>query len=68
MDPVTDPLLLRKSSSAGNRTRASGSVARNSDHQTTESHVTIKPSVTVWSVVMKWYSGSKRLRASSLLG
>jgi hypothetical protein len=32
VDPVTDPLLLRKSSSAGNRTRASGSVARNSDH------------------------------------
>jgi hypothetical protein len=30
--PVPDPLLLRKSSSAGNRTRSSGSVARNSDH------------------------------------
>jgi hypothetical protein len=36
VDPVPDPLLLRKSGSAGNRTRASGSVARNSDHQTTE--------------------------------
>jgi hypothetical protein len=34
--PVPDPLLLRKSGSAGNRTRASGSVARNSwllDHR-----------------------------------
>jgi hypothetical protein len=31
-DPVPDPLLLRKSGSAGNRTRTSGSVARNSDH------------------------------------
>jgi hypothetical protein len=36
VDPVPDPLLLRKSGSAGNRTRTSGSVARNSDHQTTE--------------------------------
>jgi hypothetical protein len=36
MDPVRDPLLLRKPGSAGNRTRTSGSVARNSDHQTTE--------------------------------
>jgi hypothetical protein len=36
VDPVPDPLLLRKSGSAGNRTRASGSVAKNSDHQTTE--------------------------------
>jgi hypothetical protein len=31
VDPVPDPLLLRKSGSAGNRTRTSGSVARNSD-------------------------------------
>jgi hypothetical protein len=29
---VPDPLLLRKSGSAGNRNRTSGSVARNSDH------------------------------------
>jgi hypothetical protein len=36
VDPVPDPLLLRKSGSAGNRTRISGSVARNSDHQTTK--------------------------------
>jgi hypothetical protein len=32
VDPVPDPLLPRKSDSAGNRTRTSGSVARNSDH------------------------------------
>jgi hypothetical protein len=32
VDPVPDPLLLRESGSAGNRTLASGSVARNSDH------------------------------------
>jgi hypothetical protein len=31
VDPVTDPLLLRKSGSDGNRTRALGSVARISD-------------------------------------
>jgi hypothetical protein len=36
VDPVPDPLLLRKSGNAGNRTRTSGSVAKNSDHYTTE--------------------------------
>jgi hypothetical protein len=36
VDPVPDPLLLRKSGRAGNRTRTSGSVARNYDHQTTD--------------------------------
>jgi hypothetical protein len=30
--PLPDPLLLRKSGSGGNRTRISGSVARNSNH------------------------------------
>jgi hypothetical protein len=32
VETVTDPLLLRKSGSAGNRTRTSGAVARNPDH------------------------------------
>jgi hypothetical protein len=32
VDPVPDPILLRKSGSTGNWTRTSGSVARNSDH------------------------------------
>jgi hypothetical protein len=32
VDPVPDPLLLRESGSAGNRTWTSGSVARNADH------------------------------------
>jgi hypothetical protein len=36
VDPVPDPLLLRKSGGAGSRTRTSGSVARNFDHQITE--------------------------------
>jgi hypothetical protein len=36
VDPAPDPLLLRKSGIAGNRTRNSGSVAKNSDHYTTE--------------------------------
>jgi hypothetical protein len=35
VDPVSDT-LLRKSGSAWNRTRTFGSVARNSDHQTTK--------------------------------
>jgi hypothetical protein len=32
VNPVLDPLLLRKTGSVGNPTRTSGSVARNSDH------------------------------------
>jgi hypothetical protein len=32
VDPVADPLLVRKTGSAGNRTRTSGSVTRNFDH------------------------------------
>jgi hypothetical protein len=36
VDPVPDPLLPRKSGSANNLTWTSGSVARNSDLQTTE--------------------------------
>jgi hypothetical protein len=36
VDPVPDPLLVRKSGSSGNRTRTSGSVASNSDHETTD--------------------------------
>jgi hypothetical protein len=35
VDPVPEPLLLRKSGSAGNRPLSSGSVAKNSDHKTT---------------------------------
>jgi hypothetical protein len=33
---VPDPPVLRKPGRAGNRNRSSGSVARNSDYQTTE--------------------------------
>jgi hypothetical protein len=36
VDPVPNPLLLRKSASTGYRTRIFGSVARNTDHWTTE--------------------------------
>jgi hypothetical protein len=36
VDPVPDPLLLRKSGSARNQTWSSETVARNSDHQTTK--------------------------------
>jgi hypothetical protein len=36
VDSVPDPLLLRKSGSAGNQTWTPGSVAGNSDYQTTE--------------------------------
>jgi hypothetical protein len=47
VDSVPDPLLLRKSGSAGNRARISGSVARNSDHRggglTTHTYLQISP-------------------------
>jgi hypothetical protein len=36
VDPVPDPLLLRKCGIAGNRTRTSGSVPRNPDRKTTD--------------------------------
>jgi hypothetical protein len=39
VDPVPDSLLLRKSGSAGNRRQTSGSVARNSEHETTEATI-----------------------------
>jgi hypothetical protein len=32
VDPVPDPLLLRKSGSARNQAQTSGSVTKNSDH------------------------------------
>jgi hypothetical protein len=38
VNPVPDPLLLRNSGSAGNRTRTSGSLARNSDHRGGQLH------------------------------
>jgi hypothetical protein len=46
VDPVPDPLLLRKSGSAGNRTRTPGSVSRNSwplDHR--GGHVEIRQEI-----------------------
>jgi hypothetical protein len=36
VDPVPDPLVLKKSCNAENRTLTSESVARNTDHETTE--------------------------------
>jgi hypothetical protein len=41
VDPIPDPLLLRKADSAGDRTRTSGSVGRNSDHLTTEAVINV---------------------------
>jgi hypothetical protein len=43
VDPVPDPLLIRKSGSAGNRTRASGSVGRNSDQEPTVLCASVAP-------------------------
>jgi hypothetical protein len=41
VDPVPDPLRLKKSGSAGNLTRTSRSVARNSGHYVTEAVSTV---------------------------
>jgi hypothetical protein len=56
-DPVPDPLLLRKSGSAGNRTRTSGSAVWKSDHKTTEA-VIVYP---MWNGTM-WQRVGVRVR------
>jgi hypothetical protein len=43
VDSVPDPQLIRKSGSAGNRSRTSGSVARNYDYYKTEEVVDMLP-------------------------
>jgi hypothetical protein len=53
VDPVPDPLLLRNSGSAGNRTRTSGSVARNSDHQTAEAVLGYMPTKVILIILIK---------------
>jgi hypothetical protein len=55
MDPVPDPILLRKSGSARNRTRTSGSVAKNSDQKTTEAvPMYIRPSISTFGAIMQY--------------
>jgi hypothetical protein len=65
VDPVSDPLLLRKSGSAGNRSRTFGSVARNSDHQTTEA-VKYRDfrifEIECWIVMPLYFTGNTLLR------
>jgi hypothetical protein len=53
VDPVPDPLLLRKSGSARNRAQTSGSVARNTDHWTTE--VVIEENVIIIFGIFKYH-------------
>jgi hypothetical protein len=55
VDPVPDSLLLRKSGSAVNRTGTSGSVARNSGHQTTEA-VLLNVHYLVEIVYITWHT------------
>jgi hypothetical protein len=52
VDPVPDPLHLRNSGNAGNRTRASGFVARNSDHQTTEAVNVLLYIIFIWIILL----------------
>jgi hypothetical protein len=65
VDPVPDPLLLRKSGSAENRTRASASVARNSDQQTTEAVAQLVKRFTFCPVVLDAKSEEPRLNRLS---
>jgi hypothetical protein len=62
VDPVPDPLLLRKSGTAGNRTRTSVSVARNSDHKTTEAVTSNIISVIKWRRWMGHVSHMREMR------
>jgi hypothetical protein len=65
VDSVPDLLLLRKSGSAVNRTRTSGSVARNSDHKTTKAVLyffyifLLKVKVFLEGVVKQIFTGTK---------
>jgi hypothetical protein len=61
VDPVPDPLLLRKSGSAGNKTRDPGSVARNFDHLTTEA-------VKKWTINQKEQRNHLQLAFASTVG
>jgi hypothetical protein len=56
MDLVPDTLLLRKSGSSGNLNRISGSVARNSDHQTTEA---VSAEVRAFNLIVCFSSGNE---------
>jgi hypothetical protein len=57
VDPVPDPLLLRKSGSAGNRTQTSASVAKNSDHQITEAvHQCIMKNLIILQMKLKQFT------------
>jgi hypothetical protein len=47
--PFPGPLLLRKCGSAGNLTQTSGSVARNSDHLTTEAVILCVLLQSIWA-------------------
>jgi hypothetical protein len=51
VDPVPDPLHFF-SGIAGNRTQASGSVAKNFDHQTTEA-VLLLPLIIIIIIIMQ---------------
>jgi ABC-type proline/glycine betaine transport system permease subunit len=55
VDPVPDPLLPRKSGSAGIGTRTARSVTRNSDHQTTEADIYMVYLPNILTRITQWY-------------
>jgi hypothetical protein len=67
VDPVPDPLLVRKSGSAGNRTRASGSVATNPDYYWSDVRITFL--ISLYAVVLNEIvsmDGGKRVAAKNV--
>jgi hypothetical protein len=52
VDPVPDPLLLRKSGSAGNRTQTFGSVARNLTTRSQQNKIVSLNIVSIINVVL----------------
>jgi hypothetical protein len=67
VDPAPDSLLLRKCGKVGNRTRTSGSAARNSDHQTTEEVTNCSDhyfNVLRWHSCLRYYATSRNVEGS----
>jgi hypothetical protein len=61
VDPVPDPLLLRKSRSAANRTRTSGSVAMNSNHYHRGGHPYVKERIILRGIVKTGWKCADRI-------
>jgi hypothetical protein len=66
VNPVPDPLLFF-SGSAGNRTRASGSVVKNSDYQTTEAVSKLRSVCRIYAEDLNNFAVAKQMILSCVL-